>query len=69
MKILTRKKQDEILKRLAANEIIAISCLKHECFEKFIDNSANIVYDIGGIKGMNKVRNTITNWLKEREKK
>lgn len=67
MKILTRKKQDEILKRLSANEIIAISCLKHESFEKFIDNSANIVYNIGGIKGLNKVSNTITKWLEERE--
>ena len=67
MKILTRKKQDEILKRLTANEIIAMQCLEIRCYEKFIDNSANIVYDIGGIKGMNKVRNTITNWLEERE--
>lgn len=67
MKILTRKKQDEILKRLSANNIIVISYLEPESFEKFIDNSANIVYDIGGIKGMNKVRNTITNWLEERE--
>lgn len=67
MKILTRKKQDEILKRLAANNIIAIPCLRPESFEKFIDNSVNIVYDIGGIKGLNKVSNTITKWLEERE--
>lgn len=67
MKILTRKKQDEILKRMVANEIIAVSCLKPESFEKFIDNSTNIVYDIGGIKGLNKVSNTITKWIEERE--
>ena len=67
MKILTRKKQDEIIKRLAANEIIAIPYLEPESFEKYIDNSANIVYDIGGIKGLSKVSNTITNWSKERE--
>lgn len=67
MKILTRKKQDEILKRMAANNIIAIPCLNHESFEKFIDNSTNIVYDIGDIKGLHKVSNTITNWLDERE--
>ena len=67
MKILTRKKQDEILKRMVANNIIAIPCLEPESVEKFIDNSANIVYDIGGIKGLNKVSNTITKWIEERE--
>ena len=67
MKILTRKKQDEILKRLFVNEIIAVLELKHESFEKFIDNSAYIVYDIGGVKGMKKVRNTVEKWLQERE--
>ena len=67
MKSLTRKKQDEILKRLAANEIIAINSMDYKSYESYIDNSANIVYDIGGVKGMDKVRNTVTNWLKERE--
>ena len=67
MKILTRKKQDEILKRLVANQIIAVADLKLENFEKFIDNSAKIVYYIGGIKGLNKVSNTITKWSEERE--
>ena len=64
MKILTRKKQNEILKLLAANEIIAINSLNTEDFESFIDNSANAVYAIGGIKGMQKVRNTVENWIK-----
>ena len=67
MKILTRKKQDEILKRMAANEIIAIACLEPEIYKKFIDNSTNIVYYIGGIKGTNKVTSTIKKWLEERE--
>lgn len=64
MKILTRKKQNEILKLLAANEIIAINSLNTEDFESFIDNSAKAVCAIGGIKGMQKVRNTIENWIK-----
>ena len=64
MKILTRKKQNEILKLLAANEIIAINSLNTEDFESFIDNSANAVYAISGIKGMQKVRNTVENWIK-----
>lgn len=59
MKILTRKKQDEILKRLTANEIIAMKCLEPEELEYFIRNSAYAVYEIGGIKGMQKVRNTV----------
>lgn len=67
MKILTRKKQNEILKLLAANEIIAINSLNTEDFEIFVDNSANTVYAIGGINGMQKVRNTVENWLKAGE--
>lgn len=67
MKILTRKKQDEIIKRLAINEIIAVPCLKPESVEKFIDNSESIIYDIGGIKGLGEVISTITKWLEERE--
>lgn len=67
MKILTRKKQNEILKLLTANEIIAINGLNPEDFEIFVDNSANTVYAIGGIKGMQKVRNTVENWIKAGE--
>ena len=67
MKILTRKKQDEILKRLATNEIIAVPCLKHEDAEKFIDNSENIIYSIGGIEGLSKVIGIIRKWIKEYE--
>ena len=67
MKILTKKKQDEIIRRLADNEIIAIPCLKHEDAEKFIDNSENIIYSIEGIEGLNKVIGIIKKWIKEYE--
>lgn len=60
MKILTKKKVDEILKRIIANEIISIETPmdidKHTCMA---ENNADIVYMVGGIKGMDKVINTI----------
>ena len=65
MRILTKKKQDEILKLLAANEIIAINGLKPEYFDSFGDNSINVVYAIGGIKGLQKVKNTLKNYLRQ----
>lgn len=65
MRILTKKKQDEILKLLAANEIIAINGLKPEYRDSFGDNSINAVCAIGGIKGLQKVRNTLENYLRQ----
>lgn len=65
MRILTKKKQDEILKLLAANEIIAINSLKAEYRDSFGDNSINAVYAIGGIKGLQKVRNTLESYLRQ----
>lgn len=60
MKILTKKKVDEILKRIIANEIISIETPmdidKRTCMA---ENNAEIVYMVGGIKGINKVINTI----------
>lgn len=67
MKILTKKKQDKILKLLAANEIIAIKGLGPKYFDCFGDNSMNVIYAIGGIKGLQKVINTIENRVKECE--
>lgn len=68
MKILTKKKHDKILKLLAANEIIARKGLKPKDLDCFIDNSANAIYDIGGIKGLQKVINTVENWVKEEDR-
>ena len=63
MKILTKKKCDEILKRITANEIIHIElqCGMHdmEAETKMIENRAEIAYIVGGIKGMNKIQNTL----------
>ena len=61
MKILTKKKQDKILKLLAANEIIAIKGLEPKYLDCFCDNSINAIYAIGGIKGLQKVINTLEN--------
>lgn len=65
MRILTKKKQDEILKLLAANEIIAIKGLKAEYLDSFCDNSINVVCAIGGIKGLQKITNTLKNYLRQ----
>ena len=64
MKIINKKKQDEILKRLAANAIIAHSKINEdfEAIEKFVDNTCEIAYLIGGVDGMLKVRNTVFNY-------
>ena len=63
IKILSKKKCEEILKRIAANEIIGIKHIKDvEAHTKFIENNADIAFEIGGAKGMAKIQNT----LKER---
>lgn len=60
MKIITKKKADEILKRLTANEIIAIECIKDvDAHTQFVENNADIAYEVGGIKGMTKIQNTL----------
>lgn len=67
MIILTRKKQNEILKRLCANEIIfrhvmnsLPSCEEwFDCTEKYIDNSCNIAIMVDGVGGAIKVKNTL----------
>ena len=60
MKIITKKKVDEILKRITANEIIGIECIMDvEAHTKFSENNADIAFEIGGIKGMTKIQNTL----------
>lgn len=67
MIILTRKKQNEILKRLCANEIIfrhemnALPLCEEwvECSRQYIDNSFNIALLVGGVEGAVTVKNTI----------
>lgn len=59
MKILTKKKQEEILKRLVANSVIFIKGNKdEECIGSFAENTMEIAFFVGGLKGMEKVTNT-----------
>lgn len=68
MKILTRKQQDEILKMLCANHIIANhSMMEIESYCQFIENTADLAYLVGGMKGMLKVKNTVGKWHKDGE--
>ena len=60
MKIITKKKADEILKRITVNEIIGIECINNvEAHIKFSENNADIAFKIGGVKGMTKIQNTL----------
>ena len=60
MKIITKKKADEILKRITANEIIGIEYIEDiGAHTKFIENNADIAFEVGGIKGMTKIQNTL----------
>ena len=60
MKIVTKKKADEILKRITANEIIGIEYIKDiEAYTKLSENNTDIAFEIGGIKGMKKIQNTL----------
>ena len=60
MKIITKKKANEILKRITANEIISIEYIKDiEAYTKLSENNADIAFEIGGIKGMTKIQNTL----------
>ena len=60
MKIITKKKADEILKRITANEIIGIECIKDiEAYTKLSENNTDIAFEIGGIKGITKIQNTL----------
>lgn len=60
MKIITKKKADEILKRITANEIIGIEYIKDiEAYTKLSENNRDIAFEIGGIKGMTKIKNTL----------
>ena len=57
MKIITKKKVDEILKRITANEIIGIEYIKDiEAYTKLSENNTDIAFEIGGVKGLQKFR-------------
>lgn len=53
VRILTKKKQIKILKQLVANGyIFEQKCDDFECWDKYIENEADIAYAIGGMDGM-----------------
>lgn len=64
MKILSKKKCDEILKRIVANEIIQTKCglndIKAET--KATENRAMTAFMVGGVRGMHKILNTAWNY-------
>lgn len=65
MKILTRKEQDEILKRIAACQIICNNYIgiktrdEIEAGSKMTENLAEIAVTAGGETGADKVMNTV----------
>lgn len=68
MRILTNKQVDEILKRITANEIIAIEYLQDvDAHTHLVENNADIAYLVGGTRGMDKIRNTIGRRYKNEE--
>lgn len=65
MKIITRKQQDELLKRLTANLIIASGeHMNIESFDKFLENTLECAYAIGSFDGMVKVHKTFSKYLR-----
>lgn len=65
MKILSRKQQDEILKRVAACQIICNNYIgintrdEIEAGTKMTENLSDIAVTIGGESGADKVMNTV----------
>lgn len=64
MKILTKKQQDEILKMLTANHIIADKYMAIEGYGHTLENICDIAYLVGGEEGMLKMQMTVRNWTK-----
>jgi len=60
--ILTRKKQKKIVELLEVNQLILNQYNNLEgfdqitAFSKFTDNTAEAIFEIGGIKALNKAR-------------
>ena len=65
MRILSRKEQDEILKRIAACQIICNNYIgiksrdEIEAGSKMTENLAEIAVTVGGSAGADKVMNTV----------
>jgi uncharacterized protein (DUF342 family) len=67
MKILTKNKQDELLIRIVANEIIASTSIdKVEELKQHVENAFEMAEIIGGIKGAKKVQRTVERCMEMR---
>lgn len=70
MKILSRKEQDEILKRIAACQIICNNYIgiktrdEIEAGAKMTENLADIAVTVGGPAGADKIMNTVHKYIK-----
>lgn len=61
MKILTTKNQNQLLKRIIACQIMIDNTkdINIKIYSKLTEQFSEISYEIGGVKGLHKVRNTI----------
>ena len=64
MKILTKKQQDELLLRIVANEIIAVTSIDEgEELKQHIENAFEMADIIGGLDGAKKVQRSIEKYM------
>lgn len=64
MKILTKKQQDELLLRITANEIIAVTSIDEgEELKQHIENAFTMADIIGGLDGARKVQRSIEKYM------
>lgn len=69
MKILTRKKQDQLLMHLAAISIIGSeSNMSMEFIDKHVDNIGDIAMIVDGVNGMWKVHELFVRWITDKYK-
>lgn len=67
MKLLTKNKQDELLKHVATCQIICNKYINDiEAMEKMTENLASLAIKIGGCSGATKVLNEFRNYGKEK---
>jgi len=64
VRILTKKQQEELLLRITANEIIAVTSIDEgEELKQHIENAFTMADIIGGIEGARKVQRSIEKYM------
>lgn len=64
MRILTKKQQDELLLRITANEIIAVTSIDEgEELKQHVENAFTMADIIGGLNGAKKVQRSIEKYM------